>query len=440
MTGASVWTALGGRLGRNIAAQAYSQIVTLGIQIGSIPLLIWAWGLETYGLWLLLSAVPAYLTLSDLGFTFVAKNSMSIAAMRGERSAAVEIFQGVLALLLVIVSGLAPVLLCAAWLVPFDSWIQLGDVAPSAARTAISSLVLSALLYQLSLLLCAGLRADGRPAAESFFVANVRLLETAAICVAAGLGAGIAGAALAGLSVRVASLAWLALWMHRHVGWLPIGIGRASRKQLRALLGPSLSYMLVPIANALLIQGPILILGAVAGPASVVLLSVTRTVSRLGVAGANMLNFAFTPEYSFAYGAGDRRAFGAHIRLHFVLLGLGLLCYLAVMALFSGWTVGLLSHEQVVPVASLTALMVIGVCFELIWTGLFSPISAVNEHRSASLIFAVMSAIALIVASSAPSVWSLATAVLFVHAAMGVTVSLVFAGLWRGTARLGLQK
>ena len=52
---------------RGIGATALGPVVTSIIQLGSVPLLLHAWGAAKYGDWLLLSAVPSYLTFSGLG-------------------------------------------------------------------------------------------------------------------------------------------------------------------------------------------------------------------------------------------------------------------------------------------------------------------------------------------------------------------------------------
>ena len=99
------------RLGRTVSAQAYGQLVTIAVQLALVPLLLHAWGTRVYGSWLLLSAIPFYLTFSDFGFTFIAKNELVMAVAAGRREAALRTFQSIFALLciampvLLLVSG-----------------------------------------------------------------------------------------------------------------------------------------------------------------------------------------------------------------------------------------------------------------------------------------------------------------------------------------------
>ena len=86
------------RLFRGVGANAYSQAVSFSIQFGSVPLLLSAWGAHTFGLWLVISAIPSYLALSDFGFSAAASNDMTLAAARGAYAEARAVFQSVLVL------------------------------------------------------------------------------------------------------------------------------------------------------------------------------------------------------------------------------------------------------------------------------------------------------------------------------------------------------
>lgn len=414
---------LGRRLGSNLSAQLYSQIVTIGVQLGTVPLLIAAWGIDRYGVWLLLTAIPAYLAFSDFGFTFIAKNDMAMRVSGGDRNGALETFQSILVLL---IGASIAVSLAAAGLLsfaPLGDWFNLGTEQLSDVQLVLAAQVASALVYQVTLLCFAGVRCEGRPATETFMAASSRMFEALVIVGAAFSGAGIAVAALCALAARVLTLLGLAIWLHRTTPWLNIGFRHATRARLKSLAGPSFTYMLVPLSNAALIQGPILVLGVVATPAAVVLFSVTRTVARLGMSGANMLNFTFTPEYSFAYGRGDRPAFERLLKIHAILMLAGIVAYLMCVVFLGDLGVHLISHGQLKAIPALTMVLGLGVVFEMIWSGLFSPLSAINAHKTASIALAMIAATAAVVTVPHATVMILAGALACVHAGMILVAS-----------------
>ena len=107
-----------GRLFSGVGANAYSQAVTLLIQFGSVPLLLSAWGAQTFGLWLVISALASYLALADFGFSTAAANEMMLATARGAHARARGAFQSVLALNAAVSIGLMAIVSAIVLLIP----------------------------------------------------------------------------------------------------------------------------------------------------------------------------------------------------------------------------------------------------------------------------------------------------------------------------------
>jgi hypothetical protein len=88
-----VQAGLKAKLLRNLGANAYGQAITILIQLVSVPLYLHYWGKQLYGEWLILSAIPAYLALSDIGFASVTANDMTMRVANGDRHGTLEVFQ-----------------------------------------------------------------------------------------------------------------------------------------------------------------------------------------------------------------------------------------------------------------------------------------------------------------------------------------------------------
>ena len=65
------------RLASGLGANGYSQLVTIVVQLMGVPIFLNAWGPRLYGEWLILFAIPAYFSISDLGFSQSAANDMT---------------------------------------------------------------------------------------------------------------------------------------------------------------------------------------------------------------------------------------------------------------------------------------------------------------------------------------------------------------------------
>lgn len=90
------------RLLRGIGATALYPIVSAVIQLVSVPVFLRFWGPSLYGEWLLLSTVPTYLSLTDMGFGSVAGNDMTMRVAAGDRTGALRSFQSAWVMICVI--------------------------------------------------------------------------------------------------------------------------------------------------------------------------------------------------------------------------------------------------------------------------------------------------------------------------------------------------
>jgi hypothetical protein len=86
------------RIRNGLGANLYSQIATVIVQLVGAPILLHAWGAQLYGEWLVLSAIPAYLSMSDLGFSQSAGYDMTALVARNDRAGALAVFQSLGAL------------------------------------------------------------------------------------------------------------------------------------------------------------------------------------------------------------------------------------------------------------------------------------------------------------------------------------------------------
>ncbi|WP_370157937.1 lipopolysaccharide biosynthesis protein [Bradyrhizobium yuanmingense] len=383
------------RLASTFGAQIYSQAVTVGIQLALVPVLLHYWGAERYGVWLLLSAIPIYLTFADFGFTMAAKNVMTIKVAGGDRSGALVTYQSIFMLLNVVVAAILVILLLALPVIRVSTVFSLGPVSEGAAKTVLFLLAANVLLTQYLLLFASGLRCIGKPTEEVVWAASARLMEGAVTAAAAALGGDILAAALAIVVNRVAFN--LATWTRLRFleRWLALGQRHASLDEARTLFHPSVSFMLVSIGQALTIQGPVLILGAIGSPMQVVIFSTARTLARLGTSAINMINFAFTPEYSRLFGMRKFQEFAKLVRFHlWTTLALAAI-YVVTLSLtgqwiIAFWTVGKVSVDQTTFV-----ILLVAVAAEMIWSAELMPLASINRHVALSRAFSALSIVAL---------------------------------------------
>jgi len=296
---------LRGRLMRGLGATALSPVVAAVIQLGSVPLLLHAWGTARYGDWLLLSAIPMYLTLSDLGFGDASGSDMAMRVAANDKPGALRTFQS--SWVLVSVVSLAALLTASlvVWHVPWQHWLRLSTVGNFQAAIVLLVLAAWVVVAQQNGVTESGYRCDGNFAIGTLWSTLQRLAEVSIATTIALLGGSLIAVACAYLLTRsVATIAY-ALLLRYKSPWLSYGFKYADWQTIRELSGPAFGFIAFPLGQALSFQGFTIVVGALLGPLAVVAFSTLRTLSRLNFQLIAVFKHAFWPELSMAFGAGD---------------------------------------------------------------------------------------------------------------------------------------
>ena len=81
-------------------AHSYGQAINILTQLASLPLFLTAWDPATYGVWLILTAMPTYLNMSDGGLVTAEANEIAISFAQNQLDRANALFQSTFAFLL----------------------------------------------------------------------------------------------------------------------------------------------------------------------------------------------------------------------------------------------------------------------------------------------------------------------------------------------------
>ena len=309
------------RLARAMASGAHGQIIQFGLQLIGVPFMIAAWGVERFGIWLILMTVPSYLAVAYFGFTGAASNEMSMSTVRGDRHQAVSIYQA-LRLLLMILAVAFMTLLLLALAVFGTAPLDFAQVASNGHAVAI---VLVMAAYGLVAIangsVIADFRADDRYATGSSLFQTIYLAESIAQLASVAVGGGLLDAALALCAVRVLGSIAAILLARGQVGWIIAAPGRGTLRELRALLDPAMAGLAIPPANAIMQQSSVLTLSAAAWPAAVPVFSAARTLTRFPLQIGQMPSNASITRFSVVHAASDvmlkaRLAFAFLARAH----------------------------------------------------------------------------------------------------------------------------
>jgi O-antigen/teichoic acid export membrane protein len=407
-----------------VTAQGYAQLVNIGSQLVVLPVMLWLWGPERYGAWLIISALPTYLSMADLGFAQVAANEMTMLVARGARDRARAISDTAWAMIL----GVSVLAIVAFGL--FLAVVPIGRVfnfpesvvadAPLACLALLGTVVLSLVLGVIG----AGFRATGRYGVMVASAATIRLVDLVALVVAAAAGGSFLQVAVTILIVKLTATTIVAVSFARQTPWLRPGLALAELPTARRLLVPSFGYLSFSLSNALNIQGVTLVVGALLGPTAVVTVSAIRTLTRLGVQAAAVINHTMAVVYSPLFGRGDTDRFRQVFRTHVAAGAAGAIVYLVGYLLLGDWVLALWTHGKVGDYGSLLAGMTIAIAAEVVWFTLQSPYLATNRHMLFAPTYLGFSIAGLLITWQALQLWGI-EAVGLTSAAISIAFVLV---------------
>ena len=383
------------RILMGLMSQGYAQLVTIATQLLTVPFLLSSWGAEKYGAWILLSTIPAYISMADLGFLQIAANDMTMRVSRDDKDGANVVFQTATAMVACIVGVIVVLFGGIAFLLPITETFHIKSVSPSEASWTVFILAIQVLLAIVYGLFGAGLRSVGLWALMVSVNSTARLLDGIALVTVAIFHGSFVTVALITITSRALITTATALRLFRREPWLKLGIGLASPAKVREMLIPSLSYMSYTLSFALSIQGITLVTGAVLGPAATAVVSTVRTLTRMGAMASNMFNHTLEPEYAQLYGQGRRNAMKDLYRRQILIVGSIAGVYTLATLAAGEWILDHWTHGRIHPSFVLLFLMTVSVTFEMLWSLLQTPFVSTNRHKFFALWYVGFSALAV---------------------------------------------
>jgi O-antigen/teichoic acid export membrane protein len=297
------------RIVRAAGAQGINQLARIVQLFLLVPICLTAWGTARYEAWLLLNSVAAFLPLADFGFVQFTTVKLIDARSRGEQDRFAREWSLALALFAALTVALISIL-AVFWAKP--GWARLIPGREMGEWELASTAVLLALTQVIQILITLGLaayRACG-DLSRSYHVSSILVvLQTAGVVVPAWLGGGPAGAAMGSCIVTAATLiaavADLA-WRYPDMPWKPLW---PPYRELAQRIRQAVRYLVYPVAQTIMLNGPNLILAQSGAPqGAIALFSTTRSVA--GVARQLPYQFAHPAgvELAALLARGDRQA------------------------------------------------------------------------------------------------------------------------------------
>ena len=390
-------TSIRRRLLANAGATTFGKAIASLIQVISVPILLHQWGTALYGEWLLLSAIPTYLSMSDIGFGSVAANEMTMLVAAGKRDDALDAFQSVSLFITIISAALTVLLTITIWTLPIERWLRIHILSVHDARLILLLLAVSTLLTLQEGLLQGSFRCVGRYAMGMMAKSVVLACSFLGLVAAALLGANPVQVAI--VIVLINGVGTLALWLllRRQIDWLRYGIRHAHWSTVRRLALPAVSFMSFPVSTVLNTQGILIVVGHIIGPVGVVTFSTARTISRTAYQVIQIINSSVWPEISAAFGAGSltlvRKLHRKSCQMSiFSCISISLVIVIFGDRVWGAWTLGKIHTDPI-----LLDLFLVQLLIAAFWyTSSVVPV-AVNKHEGVARVVLIASVMSLVI-------------------------------------------
>lgn len=366
-----------------------SKLASTIIQFVQVPVLLHYWSFALNGEWMIITAIPSYLSFSNIGFGSVAGNEMTMLMARGDQEEALSVFQSCW-WLITLVMGITGMFMCLVlWFIPVAPLLHLHSMSNHDARWILAWLGLAVLLGQLEQLLQSAYRCVARYSYGNFLKSALSLVAFGSMLVPVVMGYGPRTTAEVFAIANVSITLILCVLVKRDIPWISYGWGHVSAVQLKRLTRPAFAFMGFPIGNALNIQGTLMAVQYALGPAAVVVFGTARTVSRIALQIVQMVNNTVWPELSIAFGAGNIELVRTlHRRACQIALFISIATVIAVAVLgptfLHHWTAG-----KVPPSQSLVSLLLIVVVFYSLWSTSSTLVAAINQHERLATVYTV---------------------------------------------------
>ncbi|ETK24469.1 flippase [Pseudomonas sp. FH1] len=379
------------RIVSGIGANSFGQVVNLLIQLVSVPVLIASWGFGAYSEWVVLSAIPTYLALSDLGVTTAASSKVVIWHERGRLRGARAVYSTSFAFLLL--AGLSVLLLAVGSLAFFDlfSLLNLKSIRSGDGVLILSALTGYSLLCLLTNMISIRYRAFKVLPLSSFIMNVIRMLEWSAALLCAYLTQSLVATSLMLLAVRLVGLVSKNLIANRLGITLRFNPSMIGKRAFVTLIKPSIASLAFPIGLALNVQGLIILLSVLLSPAHAAIFGLYRTISRVLVQFSTVVNQSLWPEISYAFSIGDNQLVRKMIR-YALKFSLPIACVMGALVVVYGGTIfDVWSGRKDDYSSSIMLVLIIGALTHVAWQVYWVALMATASYASFAVVFMLVS-------------------------------------------------
>lgn len=414
------------RILKGSIAQGFNLIARIAEQLLLVPVFLSTWSTALYGEWLLISAVPVYFALSDFGFVSAGSNELARRARDGITQSVHHFFIDYVSVFL----NWSLLIFCIVWLgssfISFEQVFNLSEIDNRTARLTFLVLIAGTFLSQNGNSLLAGMRATRNFPQGLIILAVASFIRLGAVLVALTIfNANPLSISIIILATRMVTFVTMAYYNFKNNLSPSWRFFRKSREPMWPLIRSGLEFMLLPTAQAIILQGSILAIGTVTNATFVAVYGTHRILSRFSSQIVQLGVAPLRAEFGLINIEKDKSAArqlllrAASLTLWSSLIVTGSLLFLG-QYVFQAWTGGVIDFSS-----PLFTLLLIATILEGLWRVTASIRLGTNQHQLLARGYLIISILGIFLLYSLLNVFGLmgaACALILIESAMLVLV------------------
>ncbi len=383
------------RLLQASGASGLSLIARLLEQFLLVPVLLTAWSVELFGEWLLIAAIPIYLSLLDFGVVQSGSNELAKRAGDNDDDGVRRFFRDYTSFFLIWSIILFAILSALVASSPVADWLSLERIGQTDAQIIFVLLIAGTLLSHNALALIGGMRAKKIfPAGLTTRALGAFLRVGLAFVAVALLDYGPIALAAILLGTRILEYAILALILAGRGLTVPINPFRKRQEKLRQFVTSGLEFLLFPLAQSLILQGAIVVIGFTLGAAAVAIFATHRTLSRATSQAVQLVVIPLRAESGLLQDEASRPELAAILLSASRLTFWAALACAALLLLFGAPIFALWTSGKIAFMPALFAGLILATILEAVWTVASSIRLGSNRHRPLAWSYLAVSVLA----------------------------------------------
>lgn len=370
-----------GRILRGTGAGMIGQILNIVGRLLLVPLFLAAWGAQAYGEWLMLSSAAAWLAMSDLGGQVYYVNRLTAEWARNARTEFQRTLSTGFMFFLLIPVGLFALFALFALSVPLGQWMGL-VITSSEVVTSVLLLLALQIVVALPQGLVLGIyRATGAQATSIMLgnaILGLQLVVNGAVLLSGG---GMVEMAIVQIFPSLIVVAWASYDLRTRLPGIRLFTPMLFDAQVaRESFRPSLHFLGIQFAQALVIQGSVLTIGRTLGTVEVAIFSTIRTLVNLAKQILGLMSHSAWPEFTRLEETRESVRLCLLFQTVLRVSMLAAVAYMAVMEasgkeLVNLWLGGRLPYD-----ATVVRLFSVYILLSVFWTLVGNVLMATNRH------------------------------------------------------------